>query len=164
MRSVKQWRLTYATTGPTRVPAIGTTRRIRALLAIGWTTDLIAERLGLGNYTVRDWLYRDAVYKSTAEKIAAVYDEWSMIVGPSDLGRRRAARKGWPPPLAWDDDTIDDPDAKPATGRNTRCPSVADNILFLASWGVTRERIAERLGVTVSAVERALERRRTGAA
>jgi hypothetical protein len=33
----------------------------------------------------------------------------SMLLGPSSQTRARAARLGYKPPLAWDDDTIDDP-------------------------------------------------------
>jgi hypothetical protein len=32
--------------------------------------------------------------------------------------RARAAAKGWHGPLAWDDDSIDDPESRPQLGRN----------------------------------------------
>jgi hypothetical protein len=64
------------------------------------------------------------VRRTTATRIAAVYDELSMTV-PQDLPaaqrhtikvharqRRFALQRGWAPPLAWDDN-IDDPNAQP---------------------------------------------------
>jgi hypothetical protein len=71
--------------------------------------------------------------RTTADAITRVYDELSMTVPQDDEAgrspragrihdrqRRLAARRGWAPPLAWDDDTIDDPAATPATGARER--------------------------------------------
>lgn len=94
------------------VPAVGARRRIRALLAIGWTHARIAEAAGIPPR-------RPALILSQAggmvtldahDRIADAYDELSMRQGPSVRNRRL----GYPPPLAWDDETIDDPRARPA--------------------------------------------------
>jgi hypothetical protein len=55
------------------------------------------------------------VEPATRDRVAAVYDRWSMSQAPQSQPAARArtdARKhGWLPPLAWDDDLIDLPDA-----------------------------------------------------
>jgi hypothetical protein len=108
------------------VPAIGSRRRIRALLAIGWRhSDMtarltVAHRTGVIAHQAGDW-----VTKATHDAIAALYDELSMTPGPSDLTRQRAAAAGYAPPLAWDDDTIDDPAAQPASGVEVDVDEVA---------------------------------------
>jgi hypothetical protein len=92
----------------------GTVRRIQALLAIGWTYKHIGELAG--SYTLH-WASQIArsprTNSHTREAVARVYKELSMKVGPSTLGAQRAKAKGWVPPLAWDDETIDDPNAEP---------------------------------------------------
>ena len=51
-----------------------------------------------------------------------LYDAFSMRVPTPATGyqrgsvlkaRRHAARQGWPPPLAWDDEDLDNPHAQP---------------------------------------------------
>jgi hypothetical protein len=93
------------------VPARGTTRRLQALLAIGWTHPLMTERCGL--YT--GLLLRSQAHVTTRNHqiIAALYDRLCMTPGPSQVTRLRAAKKGYAPPLAWDDI---DRDRQPATG------------------------------------------------
>lgn len=116
------------------VPAVGTQRRIHALMAIGWTSRHIATACGWTTpQAVTELLTnRKYVYRSTAKAIAAVYDDLSMRLGPSTQNRRRAAEKGWAPPLAWDNN-IDDPRARPRgalaeggkrnNGQKTHCPA-----------------------------------------
>lgn len=57
------------------------------------------------------------MFRQTAADVAAVYDRLSMIVPDWHRYRTRtrnaALARGWLPPLAWDDDTIDDPTAEP---------------------------------------------------
>lgn len=99
----------------------GTRRRIMGLSAIGYNFTAIARKLGtdksvVGNLNAR---MKKSVYPATAEKIRAVYDELSMIPPLLDedwIAKRtanEAKRRGYPSPLAWDDDTIDDPYALP---------------------------------------------------
>jgi hypothetical protein len=62
----------------------------------------------------------------TAEAVKRVYDKlWDADLfdfGLSKIavGRARgtARRKGWHPPFAWDDDEIDNPNARPRRGRD----------------------------------------------
>ncbi|MFF1358699.1 hypothetical protein [Streptomyces sp. NPDC058297] len=97
------------------VPATGAIRRVRALYALGHLNRVIAEEAGVS---------RDAIcslaagtwptLKVTADDgVRAAYDRLSMSTGTSWKTRTLAERNGWAPPLAWDDDAIDDPRARP---------------------------------------------------
>jgi hypothetical protein len=94
----------------------GTVRRINGLYALGWTAAQIGERCGRGREWARHVRRSPMISTRTAGLIAAAYDALSMTIpaGPyAERGRREAAAKGYLPPLAWDDDTIDDPAARP---------------------------------------------------
>jgi hypothetical protein len=57
-------------------------------------------------------------HRTTAERIAAIYESLCMVVptGPYALRNQRIGeRHGWPPPLAWDD--IDNPYEQPKGAR-----------------------------------------------
>ena len=59
------------------------------------------------------------VAPATARAVEDLYDRaWQGPRRPSTASRRRAVTAGWAPPLAWDDDTIDDPAASPAGVRS----------------------------------------------
>lgn len=99
-----------------RVPAIGTKRRLRALQAIGWTLTEIANQIGTKRSRVEKWCSEERiyVYATTAARVDEVYERLSMgrPVGPwATRTRNMAARKGYAPPLAWDN--IDDPKERP---------------------------------------------------
>lgn len=98
---------------PMVVPSLGSQRRIRALMALGWTEALIGAEMGFVTpSTIRGALRNATVTARTAERIAEVYERLSMRQGPSVRTRMLAQRKGWLPPLAWD--SIDDPNERPA--------------------------------------------------
>lgn len=115
-----------------RIDGIGTRRRIQALWAIGWTSQHITEACGWGTpQAVTEVVaVRRAVFASTAETVARVYEQMSMTPGPSIKNRREASRKGWLPPLAWDN--IDNPSVTPnlaAADGDDLDPVVVDRIL-----------------------------------
>ncbi len=116
-RRQSRYRLDVLTGNPHMLNAVGTRRRIQALSAIGWTYGDLAERLGVTRSAVHHLTdERPRIEATTARRITALYDRLSMTPGPSAITRARALAAGWPPPLAWDDDTIDDPTAKPSLG------------------------------------------------
>lgn len=146
-------------------PAFSASRRLRALIALGHAQATLATDLGvLPSYLsmlvndVRGWVHLDP---ETWRKVAALYDRLAMTPGDSTRSRNRAARRGWVPPLAWDD--IDDPTEQP---QGVRTPKRRD---LLAEWhdlrdaGESIEQAAVRLGVTVGAIERAEFRRKAAA-
>lgn len=96
------------------VPSVGAARRVQALMALGWRkADLQAEGVPTGQLVTRS---RDQVSVEGWRQVRDVYDRLSMTLGPSQAARDRAAARGYPPPLAWDDETIDDPRATPQHG------------------------------------------------
>lgn len=117
----KRNRFLEVTGQPQTVPKLGIVRRIRALQALGWTLNQIADAAGIPARTVKDPLYRGEVcYRTTAEAIDRAYRMLSMKLPrevttqekrDASYSRGIAKRRGWPPPLAWDD--IDDPDETP---------------------------------------------------
>lgn len=100
--------------------ATGCRRRLQALQALGWSSSKIGRVAGINPGSIQRLLRAQQVRSSTAALVGRAYDDLSMKVGPSTAVRELARRKGWPPPLAWDDDTIDRPDAVPHGALTTR--------------------------------------------
>ncbi len=99
---------------PGSVPSVGAVRRVQALMALGWRkADLEAEGVPTGQLVTRS---RDLISVEGWRQVRDVYDRLSMTLGPSQAARDRAAARGYHPPLAWDDETIDDPRATPQHG------------------------------------------------
>lgn len=112
--------------GRALVPADGTRRRVQALATLGWSVTALARMLGRAPENLHLSIRSDLVTAATAREVRALYDRlWST---PAPAGEDRATRsarskviaaarrKGWVPPLAWDDATIDNPDAVPDLG------------------------------------------------
>lgn len=160
------------------IPAIGTQRRLQALVAIGWSQARLAARLGMLRPNFGHLMLRPHVAAATARAVLELYRElWNMP--PAEDGHRakisasrarnHARAHGWPPPAAWDDDRIDDPGGQPAEGweRSSRPAlggaELAEEGSELIGQGYTREQAADRLGVRRDTLDQAL-RRRLGAA
>ncbi|MFI6302139.1 hypothetical protein ACIBCH_09725 [Amycolatopsis thailandensis] len=104
------------------VDATGTRRRLQALCVLGWSQSALAERLGLSQQNLNILIHGGGVRWARSRQVARLYDEmWNQkpveetAVQRRDVAavRRFAAGHGWVPPMAWDDDTIDDPKARP---------------------------------------------------
>lgn len=99
------------------VDATGTHRRIQALACCGWTLTGQAAQVGMTVSNYAALLDRPQVLRATADKVQALYGKLSMLPAPAGYGctrvRNLAKAQGWFPPLAWDDETIDDPAACP---------------------------------------------------
>lgn len=100
------------------VDPTGTTRRIRALIAAGWTAKYLSQRLGMSSATIPRITFTHPeipVLAATRAAVIDLYDELSLQVPLAGRGtttaKRIAAGRGWVPPLAWDDDSLDDQDA-----------------------------------------------------
>lgn len=149
------------------MPATGLTRRLQALVTIGWPASVLAERLAV-HLTYLNRILRGEHPRVTGRfhrTVEGLYDElWNadpISLGvPSALVSRaksRAAGHNWSPPAAWDDELIDDPAAEPAICDDTpRYIAHAENCLELERQGYTREQIADRLGITRDGLQRAL--------
>lgn len=143
--------------------ATGTRRRLQALIAWGWPQSQLASRLGVFASQIHKWMRRPRVSVASADRVSALYDElWDRdpvadgVPRASVLRARRfAARNGWPPPMAWDDDTIDDPDAGPAEPEpEDRTAAIVEDAGELLALGCSLEDAARRLGVCTRTIER----------
>lgn len=155
---------------PRAVPAIGSQRRIQALMALGWTSEDIA--------LAGRWHHRNAVLRilngqkgkpcnwverSTHQRVHDVFEKLCMTIPEMNGYRKRcrtiALNKGYVVPLAWDD--IDN-DTAPNLGEHTRRDLLAD-FDELVGLGESEHQAARRLGVTPSAIEQAQLRARKAA-
>lgn len=155
------------------MPAAGARRRLQALVAIGWSQSHLAARLSMQPSNFASLLTREHVRTGTAKAVQNLYDQlWNRPPVAADhrarisasRARRYAEARGWPPPLAWDDDIIDDPAAAPTPGwqrrdgRLRRSADIAEDAAELQRQGFTRQQVAARLGVTRAALEKAISR------
>jgi len=99
------------------IPATGTHRRMQALCALGWSPRSQIQMAGLAQAGSTRLLAVNQVWPRTAEKVRVLYEQLAMTVPPpgrhATKARHRAVRERVFPPLAWDDDLLDDPAALP---------------------------------------------------
>lgn len=171
-----------------RIDSTGTRRRVEALAVRGWARHLIAAKAGLGEQAFRKACNKDRVSARIARAVAAVYDAW-WDQDPLDHGvplnsvvrvRRDAERFGFHSALAWDDESIDDPNASPITDAAPPVPAAGGDVLarflmgesvildaqgrreaighFMEWTALTPEEIGDRLEMEPETVSRAWER------
>lgn len=109
---------------PLLVDALGSQRRLRALMAIGHGEDKLAAELGWSTRVVNGVVAGEhgTIRASKALAIAGLYERLCGTAGDSQRARGWAQRRGWAPPLAWDD--IDDPAEVPAQPEDDGWPDV----------------------------------------
>lgn len=147
------------------IPIIGTMRRLRALAVAGYDLADLGARLGMKFQHV-SYLRLGKSPKVTvrvARNVAKMFNELQMTPGPSGAATRVAERNGWHPPLAWDEESIDDPTAKPGgihDRRNRRLDSseFAARIADHRSVDHTDDEIADRMGIAVASLQDKLKR------
>lgn len=102
-----------------RIDGTGTRRRLQALVAIGWSGSELMRRLGRIPTNFGVLVGGDQVKAHTARAVRELYDQLWNTAPPetsreekisASRSRRHALERGWLPPMAWDDDTIDQPD------------------------------------------------------
>lgn len=98
---------------PSVRPAIGATRRVRALCAMGWPLWWQAQRVGLSETGLRSISSGRTrhVSREHFDAINRVYRTHCMQLGPSEAARKAARAKQWATAAAWND--IDDPNDRP---------------------------------------------------
>lgn len=155
------------------VDAAGTHRRLQALAYNGWSLGRLSARLAPSR-TAFAILRSNQLTPAVAARVATLYDKlWDQ---PPPLAtrqdrqaaaqvRNRARALGWVAPLAWDDDTIDNPDAKPAKDWERRSDTrrwgtLAEEAGELISFGLGMDSAAERLGVSRNTLTTTLARAR----
>lgn len=144
----------------TLVSAGPTGRKVRALIAAGYPRLQMATAIGVqaSNFRYADLEEWHLVKVRRAAQIDALYQQLSGMPGTSVRARNEGRRRGWPPPLAWDDIDAgvlaDDEDVDASS-----C-STCDEIGHLA--GVTPwPEIAARLGMGLHGMEAHLRRHGT---
>lgn len=92
--------------------AVGTRRRLQALVANGWSLSKLAQRLGVDVGNLVTMLGREHVTAGRHRAVKALFEElWDKQPPRSGWhdaaaftrARRHAAARRWLPPLAWDD-------------------------------------------------------------
>lgn len=162
--------------------AIGARRRITALFFNGWSPRSLAAATGLPEAvfarTPTDLQRRTP--PETLARIGEAYERlWNASPPKSTEGERAEAELfadharsvGWAPPMAYDDDTMDDPDGGPAEGwqrvragheRRRSGVDLAEDVEWIRQQGGYRhaslEQMAMRLGMTRGALERSMIR------
>lgn len=115
---------------------VGVQRRLRALAAMGYAMSRLAPMIGAHpDPLVRMMRRKDEpeyVRAYIVDGVLRVYEQFSMKIPPAGpvatRQRTMAARRGWVPPLAWDD--IDDRNEVPA-GRVPTDRSAVDEAVVL---------------------------------
>lgn len=85
------------------VSRVGTTRRLQALLYMGWGYAQMRDHSGIPNPAALVHQQGRWVTRSTHDIVARMYDELAMRPGPSRKAATWARKLGYAPPLAWDD-------------------------------------------------------------
>lgn len=154
------------------VTTIGVTRRIQALMWLGYSPVRIAEAAGCHRDTIRDARDEPPQFLTIAVRngIAAAYNRLSMTPADGDTKqlkagvartRNRAIRCNYLPPLAWTniDDPNDVPDPKHwKPVRAWHGPELLKEWAHLTGLGVGEDQAAKQLGITLESVEKAHER------
>lgn len=102
--------------------SLGSIRRLRALVAMGWSQSRLAQRLDMEQTNFGGIIHGDRfeILVSTAKRVEALFDELWDQPPPAETHHQKisvsrsktyAKSHGWAPPAAWDD--IDDPREKP---------------------------------------------------
>jgi hypothetical protein len=145
----------------------GTRRRLQALMNRGWSPQAIQAATGIpaARITAAVTGRRQPALALDDHQVAAAYDRLWQRPPPQATPRERkqaaaardtAERHKWPPPMAWDDDLIDQPDARPApgwarTGTSHRSADLAADLAWIREQGGYRhasiDAAAARLGV-----------------
>lgn len=110
--------------GTERRSACGSRRRLQALVALGHSPAHLAGQLGITQPRMRRLLHGETRTVSSAmhAKISGLYSRmWNQLPvertcrerASADAARQLAETANWPPPMALDDDKIDDPAYRP---------------------------------------------------
>ena len=153
------------------IDATGSQRRLQALVAVGYSQASLGARLNITPQNFGTTMRTERITAATARAIRGLYDQlWNVPPDESthrariaaSRARNTALRNGWPPPMAWDDDEIDDPHAGPPEGwqrpRHLSSADQAAEAAELISWEGTVSLAAERMGVRRDALAKAISR------
>lgn len=122
VRKRKETHLKHLRGQRAKVDPTGTVRRVQALLALGHTHPEISAASGGAKNISKNVILARRYTHMHVDVVAAIeqaYRKLSMVVPTgwrAEEARRRAAARGYLPPLVWDN--IDDPNERPRLGSN----------------------------------------------
>jgi plasmid maintenance system antidote protein VapI len=146
------------------IDGTGTRRRLGALTALGYTTTELSALLGRKRGAVSLILHSQCVTPATRDAVKGLYDDLSMTVPPETVSAKRsrtfARKNGHHPPLAWDDASIDDPNATPhlITAGRPDGEAILSEVALLLEAGESPEHVANILGRKLSTITRLADR------
>lgn len=114
-------RIRHEGTALESVDATGTKRRIQALIACGYSMTFIANEFGTHKQVISGMLKNERVLLAKSEEFKRLYDRLWNVEPPRTTpaekkayttAKKMAAENSWFPPMAWDDDYIDNPKYK----------------------------------------------------
>lgn len=137
------------------VPVFASARRLRSLSRMGYSQSVLAERLGVRVDTVNKYLklHGPMMRSSIADAVTELFAELQLTPLDSPefqtLGAKKArtlaAKRGWPLPLEWDEDTLNDPTAMPHA-KVCIWPSTR-RLRALCRMGFSQKYLSERLDI-----------------
>ncbi|MFI8008323.1 hypothetical protein [Streptomyces sp. NPDC086010] len=136
------------------VTEIGLLRRLRGMCAAGWTFSALARAGGTTSKSLAEFGRTRTSTPSLRGAILMAWTQLSHRPGPSQHARRRAAAKGWDPALAWDEDSIDQPDAAPTgtriygTAQRWTPVLLRHELAFFTRYGLSQPECFGRLGLS----------------
>ncbi|HEY5482811.1 MAG TPA: hypothetical protein VIK31_03230 [Propionibacteriaceae bacterium] len=139
----------------TPIDSTGTRRRLQALVTLGWSVSELGRRLDKTPSNMHTMLQAAMILEATRRRVVALYDElWDTPrIGAThhervavSRAKNYAAAHRWAPPLAWDDDTIDDPDATPEGMLAVRPLSIHEQVVELLEIGCSVTELPSRVG------------------
>jgi hypothetical protein len=105
-----------------RVPALGTQRRIRSLMALGYGLPILAGELGIATGNLSYKMQQPYMARRTHDAVADLYERLAALPEPAGWVAQRsrsiAVKRGWVKPDRWYD--IDDPNEQPDPGYTER--------------------------------------------
>jgi hypothetical protein len=148
------------------VDPTGAMRRLQALAVLGHTSRELGEVMGMDRGSISDVMVgrKPLIRQATHDAAVAAYEKLWDKPGSSGKTRTWAAKQGWLPPLAWDDDTIDRPDLGPAEVEDEPAAATGTSrVILIENFLDTRchhegdvRLAAMRLGVSHHGLSRAL--------
>ena len=150
------------------VDRTGTWRRLQALMALGWSLAAISRESGHSDKWAGMLLNSERISFRSRDTIRATYDRlWNQRPPQETIGERVsvgqtlaiATKYGFAPPLAWDDDEIDDPAATPHDWqRGDRTLASGAELVEAVELGASIGDLCERFGLQPRSIHRALGR------
>lgn len=143
-----------------QVPALGTIRRVQALVALGYPLFELAHRIHVTESDLAEVALKrpTMVHADLAAATSGLYVQLHLVPGPSADARKQARHFGWAAPFAWESNAaLDDPEAVPegVPPRPTHVvvpPDFAEIVADHRSLGHSDIEIAVATGITMDAL------------